>query len=742
VVSPLLAGAASYGGHRLNQYLGLTPGTPTLGPQTLDDYLALGLPMAPLAPMAARQALRYSRGGRALRAAETATQDAQAAYEAELAGQYAQRRAAVQQAERVAQEQTAAQQAAYEADLAGQYAQRRALLQTAEREAVETNAANRAAWEARGQEQYRQAAAAAQADSARKSGDLAAYNTAVQEQRDAVTRLQALPGQYLPKMPARNAVDVRQDMAMLDQGGQVAESVVKRLGAEDVFDAMGMLKQEADTFAQAGRTPRPGEAIAPSYRLPQARGGAQQGTELQTFLRQQGGLRLTNEELQGEFRALVTRKESGVSGLLNNRSGKSAQQLAEAAQEQGYIPTADKEALLEALRQSVTEGKPVYSRLAGEASFFGESPTPLPGQPRPTMSRNPGHQASSILYNRLEEVAGSAPVDLSLPMQTAMDFQAQLGVSMPAMQPSRLQKILTDLADMGDRGSVAQVHQAMKDLGPLTRSTDSKTKFMATQLRNALDDALEASSVEWPETAGARQLLQQAKGAWKQESAALDLEHLLRTGGPVIRSRGGTVTISPDALFNQVEAELAKPYSFLRQLPADQQAALRADIASFRGTPKIPTQPPMPPDAAPLPGAMSLRGMEPPTPVEPTYPRPVSVGPRPAPVEPAYPRPVSVGPAPPPVAPQVPWRGRRVLGEGVTIPLLVSAVTGPGLKAAMAGGAVLTAETLSYVLAKAMISPRVRPMVLAAMRAGGEISPELYGILGALAAEHTERGQP
>jgi hypothetical protein len=83
-----------------------------------------------------------------------------------------------------------------------------------------------------------------------------------------------------------------------------------------------------------------------------------------------------------------------------------------------------------------------------------------------------------------------------------------------------------------------------------------------------------------------------------------------------------------------------------------------------------------------------------------------------------------------------------VLGEGVTIPLLVSAVTGPGLKAAMAGGAVLTAETLSYVLAKAMISPRVRPMVLAAMRAGGEISPELYGILGALAAEHTERGQP
>lgn len=86
--------------------------------------------------------------------------------------------------------------------------------------------------------------------------------------------------------------------------------------------------------------------------------------ELQDFIRQQGGVNLTDEELQGEFTALLSRKETGMGGLQNNASGLTAQQMAEQAQERGFIPTADKQSLLDALDRSVTQGQAVFSLYA------------------------------------------------------------------------------------------------------------------------------------------------------------------------------------------------------------------------------------------------------------------------------------------------------------------------------------------------------------------------------------------
>ena len=83
--------------------------------------------------------------------------------------------------------------------------------------------------------------------------------------------------------------------------------------------------------------------------------------ELKDFIGQMRGIQLEGEELAGELAAVVSQKETGQRGLQNNISGVSLQRMAEAAQEQGFIATADKESLLEALARSVTQGQPVYS---------------------------------------------------------------------------------------------------------------------------------------------------------------------------------------------------------------------------------------------------------------------------------------------------------------------------------------------------------------------------------------------
>lgn len=85
--------------------------------------------------------------------------------------------------------------------------------------------------------------------------------------------------------------------------------------------------------------------------------------ELQDLVRQQGGIRLEGEELRGELSRVITRKETGRGGL-QNAAGMSLQQMAEKADELGFIASADKSSLLEALDRSVTQGHEVYSRYA------------------------------------------------------------------------------------------------------------------------------------------------------------------------------------------------------------------------------------------------------------------------------------------------------------------------------------------------------------------------------------------
>jgi hypothetical protein len=82
--------------------------------------------------------------------------------------------------------------------------------------------------------------------------------------------------------------------------------------------------------------------------------------ELQDFIRQQGGIRLAGEELQGELRALISRKETGLGGLQND-NGLSLQAMAQKASELGFTTSPDKTALLAELDRSINQGHLVYS---------------------------------------------------------------------------------------------------------------------------------------------------------------------------------------------------------------------------------------------------------------------------------------------------------------------------------------------------------------------------------------------
>jgi hypothetical protein len=109
-----------------------------------------------------------------------------------------------------------------------------------------------------------------------------------------------------------------------------------------------------------GLTPERYRTPSGGWRIP-LRDMPSQELDLKDFIVQQGGIKLAGEELRGELEAVISRKETGLVGLQNNASGMSLQAMAETAAEQGFIPSADKEALLQALDRNIVQGHPVPS---------------------------------------------------------------------------------------------------------------------------------------------------------------------------------------------------------------------------------------------------------------------------------------------------------------------------------------------------------------------------------------------
>lgn len=129
---------------------------------------------------------------------------------------------------------------------------------------------------------------------------------------------------------------------------------------------------KADSALQAAR--QAGMQELPAIKAT-AQSMAGQGQTLEQAVRSAGGLRGNS----GELRDLGIR-QSGTTGLINNKSGKSADLLAEEMQRRGFLPDADPATLYDALRNGA--GRKIYSSDFAEASYAGrleQSMGELPG---------------------------------------------------------------------------------------------------------------------------------------------------------------------------------------------------------------------------------------------------------------------------------------------------------------------------------------------------------------------------
>jgi hypothetical protein len=329
----------------------------------------------------------------------------------------------------------------------------------------------------------------------------------------------------------------------------------------------------------------------------------------------------------------------------------------------------------------------------------------------PDIPGHAGQRPSYVLYKQLAEVAGDTPMDMLPAQQVALTVQEQLGVSVPSMQPSPIQRIITDIHDLGNTASFAQVHQLLKDLGPLTRSTDGKTRGAAKQLFAGLTNEIR-------QMGPLAETFRQANAAWRKEETLHEFQRqILRPGGNVLNYNAqGELTLNPRNLLNATERFLATdPFAAGSFSPAE-LGAFRRDIRSFIATP------PMPSGAPPLPGSITVKDV--PTPVRQP---PAAIEP------PRYTFPPEAAPftPPSPVEPQMtaPSLGRLAwdVGKGV-----LAGVPFGGSMPLKLGAAAAGADLMEYMLSRALLTPQLRPLVLRAIRPNGTIDPALFGTLATL----------
>lgn len=350
---------------------------------------------------------------------------------------------------------------------------------------------------------------------------------------------------------------------------------------------------------------------------------------------------------------------------------------------------------------------------------------------------------AKALYTKLADIAGDAPIPSAPAKQMMMDMTAELkdtGGMMPTTELAKIARTITTLPETTD---IAHLHELLKELGPLTSVRNGTVRGTASRMMSGLHDTIEAGAKQGGVAEEASDLLYAARASYRQEKALQSMARIMdrRTAGsPITIDAENRLIVNPRTLLLKVEDTIAKEPLFKGSFKPAQLEGLRQDLTDLLQTPAIPKTRPMAPDAAPLPGLAP--GTPRPTPVTPDVVRPVSVGPVPTP------RPELVATPPTPVeaaSKLAPLKLGRFTTEAV-LGLLAQQLTQVGGKTALAvTGGVVAADTLSYGLAKALLSPAIRPVVLRSLTASGQVPKELYGVLGALAAEkgqgpHTDTG--
>jgi hypothetical protein len=390
--------------------------------------------------------------------------------------------------------------------------------------------------------------------------------------------------------------------------------------------------------------------------------------------------------------------------------------------------------------------------------------------PRPTGAPAEG-SVSKYYYDQFRDQHGALPIDLRPTSPIIKEVKA---AAERYNAPPALHKAIADLEAAGGTMGASPLYEIMKDVGAVTRHDNYRISSQAQRLFGTLSDAMRQSAPQEAQAA-----LGLAKQTWMQEQGAAKIADAMgrRTTSSIIREDAqGRLTLDVPTLRRLVTDSKAQMKQWL---PPAEYRQLEQETRGMLSTPAMPKQAPPGPDVAPLPGLMTP--MEPrPTPqtmwdlpaARRRELRPVTIEPPPqAPtqtpmVEPAYPRPVTIETPPqqPPPAelgplPAVPWRPPPVreypaptepqlrppalgrLSAESLLPFLATlAATGRPGTAATIGLGIAGGDLLMYGLSRALLSPQGRPLLMQAIRNGGQLSPELATMIGAFAAEVAPKG--
>jgi hypothetical protein len=284
--------------------------------------------------------------------------------------------------------------------------------------------------------------------------------------------------------------------------------------------------------------------------------------------------------------------------------------------------------------------------------------------------------------------------------------------------------------------NVKTIREEMRRLGPLTRSADGNVRGAAKQLYGIYAEALEASPV-------ANDLLRSANATFRKEMALQDVQEWLRPGHGVVRmDQQGRETINVGALLTRLEKQVGDDAQFARSFGPDDLQAIRQDFGRLAGTPKMPTSPPRAPRPELLPGSapdVPARLREAPTPpgtpAEVQRPRlealPGGAGPgRRMPDAPLEPAPVTprqaLGERPAFAGPRTgTWGAILASMTALGVPAPITAVT------AALGAAHVTQRQGRWLIAHALLDPRRRGLMQAAMDSQGRLDRRVYGVMQA-----------
>jgi hypothetical protein len=329
---------------------------------------------------------------------------------------------------------------------------------------------------------------------------------------------------------------------------------------------------------------------------------------------------------------------------------------------------------------------------------------------------------SWVQYQKFRDTAGPQVVDLEDAYQGLQRLRESRMLPSGDLRPfpAQVEASAKALEQEAGGATVAMIHNELKRLSPLTRSSDSTLRGAAKQLYGLYAEALETAP-------GAGDLIRQANATFRKEMALQDVADWLRPGNGVVRlDRQGRETLNVGTLLTRLEDALQNDSLFRNSFTPAEQAQLRTQLGQVAGTPAMPTRTPRLPREAPAPEAVSVPWTPPPAPFSP--PPPV----RPTPLQPPAPPP----PAPAPVVagtlPQPPWAMAASGLGGATFLLsqlgVPAEVTGT---IAAVGAARVLARQGRWIIANALLDPKRRAWLLRALKEApqGAARPALAGAL-------------